>query len=284
MKITTLIENTKSDTITGLEEEHGVSLHIEKDGLRILFDTGWSGGKLLNNAEMMGINLDQVEFAAVSHYHADHGGGLPAFFEVNKKAPVYLRKTDDTDVYAKFPGMEKEMYVGLNMSLFDKFSDRFRFVDGRTEIADDVFILTDIINDYPRPAGNKFVLLKRDGKIIPDEFNHELMMVIKDKGELVVITGCSHSGILNMVETAKQEFAGIPIKMVIGGFHLMLSGDDTMAGTKEDVEEIGREMLRLVGSGTTYSGHCTGKPAYEVLKGVMGDKLGYFATGAQFEV
>jgi 7,8-dihydropterin-6-yl-methyl-4-(beta-D-ribofuranosyl)aminobenzene 5'-phosphate synthase len=284
MKITTLIENTKLDEIAGLQESHGVSLHIEKDGLQILFDTGGPRGKLLDNAKIMGANLEQVEFAVISHRHIDHGGGLPAFFESNKKAPVYIRKTDDTECYCKFPGMEKEVYIGLDKELCDEFAARFRFVDGRTEIAEDVFILTDIAKDYPRPAGNEHVLLKRDGKIILDEFNHELMMVIKDKGELVIITGCSHSGILNMVKTAKQEFAGIPIKMVIGGFHLMLAGDQTMAGTKEDVEEIGREMLKLVGSGMTYSGHCTGKPAYDILKGVMGGKLGYFATGAQFKV
>jgi 7,8-dihydropterin-6-yl-methyl-4-(beta-D-ribofuranosyl)aminobenzene 5'-phosphate synthase len=101
---------------------------------------------------------------------------------------------------------------------------------------------------------------------------------------LVVFTGCSHRGILNMVDAVTEQFEGIPIKAVFGGFHLVsIPILNLMAGSKAEVEEIGREMLRYP-IAQTYTGHCTGAKAYRVLKGVMGDKLAYVPTGSSVTV
>lgn len=109
MKITCLIENTTHfDTV---ECEHGLSLFIEYNGLKILFDMGQTE-LFYENAQKLGISLSDVDFAVLSHGHCDHGGGLKKFLEINKAAPVYLSR------YAFEPhynGTEK--YIGLDVSL-----------------------------------------------------------------------------------------------------------------------------------------------------------------------
>jgi 7,8-dihydropterin-6-yl-methyl-4-(beta-D-ribofuranosyl)aminobenzene 5'-phosphate synthase len=117
-----------------------------------------------------------------------------------------------------------------------------------------------------------------------DRFEHELVTVVRDKEGLVVFTGCSHRGILNMVDAVSSQFQGVPIKALFGGFHLTgLPKLNTMAGSKREVEGIGQEMLKYP-IDKVYTGHCTGPKAYRVLKGVMGDKLEYLPTGGDVEV
>ena len=86
MKLTVLTENTSR---YGLPAEHGLSLYIEANGRKMLFDMGQTG-LFAENAQALGIDLSLVEFAVISHGHYDHGGGLKRFLEMNSKAPVYI--------------------------------------------------------------------------------------------------------------------------------------------------------------------------------------------------
>ena len=90
MKITTLVENQLALDHRDLEAEFGLSLLIEHAGQRILFDTG-AAGAAMRNAPRLGVDLRQVDAVVLSHHHFDHGGGLPAFFAINRHAKVYLR-------------------------------------------------------------------------------------------------------------------------------------------------------------------------------------------------
>lgn len=90
MKITTLVENQLALDHRDLEAEFGLSLLIEHTGQRILFDTG-AAGAAMRNAPRLGVDLRQVDAVVLSHHHIDHGGGLPAFFAINRHAKVYLR-------------------------------------------------------------------------------------------------------------------------------------------------------------------------------------------------
>jgi 7,8-dihydropterin-6-yl-methyl-4-(beta-D-ribofuranosyl)aminobenzene 5'-phosphate synthase len=157
-------------------------------------------------------------------------------------------------------------------------------VDQPTEIAPDVFILTEIGESYPQPKGSRYLFVEKGGARSLDGFEHELVMVLRQEDGLVVFTGCSHRGILNMVHAVTQHFEGTPIKAVFGGFHLVsIPILNLMAGSKAEVEEVGREMLRYP-IAKTYTGHCTGAKAYRVLKGVMGEKLAYVPTGSSVTV
>ena len=282
MKITTLIENRASNTEPGLASEWGLSLHIAFNNQSILFDTGASGS-FADNAKLLSVNLNSVEVAVLSHHHFDHGGGLRRFLELNSKAKVYLADVPNGECYVRILGLLNK-YIGLDKEIINEYHDRFEIVSKPTEILPDVYIFPNILSIHPKPIGNKQLYLKKDGNLIPDDFTHETVMAIKDNGKLVIFTGCSHNGILNMVDTVVKEFEGIPIKAMIGGFHLLASPPfNFMAGTRSEVKNLGKSVLNYPIE-VTYTGHCTGKKAFEVLKSVMGDKIRDLRTGACFDV
>ena len=96
-------------------------------------------------------------------------------------------------------------------------------------------------------------------------FDHELTMVLHDDDGMVVVTGCSHSGVLNMIDAALERFPDRRLRAVVGGFHLIgLPSADSMALSRAEVEDIGRE-LRALCDGPVFTGHCTGHTAFGVL-------------------
>lgn len=282
MKITTLIENGCCAGASDLVSEWGLSLHIDFDGHSILFDTGESGA-FADNAGHLSVDVNSVQVSVLSHHHFDHGGGLKRFLELNSKAKVYLAESPKGDCVAKIFKLLKKN-IGLDKSIVLEYSDRFVTVNAPTEILPNVFVFPNIHCSHPKPIGNKQLYLRKDGKLVPDDFSHEIVMAIKDNDKLVIFTGCSHNGLLNMVDTVAREFEGVPIKAVIGGFHLISSPPfNLMAGTKQEVEKLGKSVLNYPVE-MTYTGHCTGTKAFEVLKSVMGNQLTDIKTGSCFEI
>ena len=283
MRVITLIENRPSSIDSRLVAEWGLSLHITFNGHNILFDTG-NSGSFADNAEHLSVNLAAVDTALLSHHHYDHGGGLRRFFEANGDAPVYLGQAPGGDCFGRplLPFMKK--YVGLDKTLMTDFPNRFKTVGRPAEILPDVFVFPHISGLYPRPAGNRRLFVRRDGKLTPDDFAHEIVMAIKEKNELVIFTGCSHNGVLNMVATVAREFEGVPVKAVIGGFHLVaLPPFSRMADTTQDVEDLAKKVLGYP-IGQIYTGHCTCTRAFAILKAVLGDRIADLETGCCLEV
>jgi 7,8-dihydropterin-6-yl-methyl-4-(beta-D-ribofuranosyl)aminobenzene 5'-phosphate synthase len=298
VEIVTLIENTSLDS--RLFAEHGLSLYIEAQGRCLLFDMGSSKAFLYNSA-YLNVDIAQVDAAVVSHAHYDHGGGLEPFLAANHKASVYLKVGADADYYAdigaKLPpwllGVIYPLvrhspyfsrYIGLDKMVLRRHAERFKFVADHTMVYDNVFLITALNGELPLPEGNKFLLEKTGGKLTPDSFAHELMLVVLEPDGLVLFTGCGHNGILNMLTSVKRIFTDQPIKAVVGGFHLALQpGRPGIAGKPEDIESVADALLQA-GVDAVYTGHCTGEEAYGILKGVMGDKLERLHTGARITI
>lgn len=276
MKVTTLIENTKVPSMGQLVSEHGLSMYVEHGGKRILFDTGESGA-FADNAEQLGIAIEQVDMAVISHHHYDHGGGLKRFLELNKTAKIYLLNHPNGEPYGKFLWLKK--YIGLDLALIAENSGRFIFLGDDLEISPDVFILTHVGRDFRIPKGNRSIFIKSVDGLVLDNFTHELVMVLKENDGLVVFTGCGHQGILNMLTSVEKAFPNARIKAVFGGFHLMaMPPFNFMSGTKAEAKDLGRRILQHV-SGLVFTGHCTGTHAFPVLKEVMGNSLQSISTG-----
>ncbi|MGD8440639.1 MAG: MBL fold metallo-hydrolase [Holophagae bacterium] len=277
MRVTTLIENDVIDGRNDLTAEFGLSVVVEIGATTILFDTGASGA-FADNAVAMGVDLDEVDLAVLSHHHFDHGGGLARFLELNPTAPIFLRDGPLTPRWFKALAIVKRP-IGLDLDVIEAARDRFRFVGEDTEIAPGIWLLTEISTAQPRPTGNRHLFVEHDGRLEPDPFDHELVMVVHEGDGVAVFTGCSHSGILNMVETAAERFPDTPIKAVLGGFHLIgLPLFDTMTASRPEVEALARAMLDRV-AGPVFTGHCTGDKGYETLSTVMGDRLRPIHTG-----
>lgn len=281
MQVTALIEDTKAKDMD-LYNEKGLSFHIKTDNNHVLFDTGITGN-FVDNARTLGIDLEEVDVTVISHGHFDHGGGLDRFMEVNETSPVYLRPKADGDFFFKaFYILRKD--IGMDKELFTNYADRINLVNEFTEITRDTYLLTDMKLKYTIPAGNKYLYVKKDNQLVHDDFSHEQMMVIKEEDGMTIFSGCSHHGVLNMVDAAVKQFPETPIKALFGGFHFMgLPFFNHMGESKSNVENIGRKLTEY-SIGKVYTGHCTGRKAYPLLKNVMGDNVDYFATGDNVEL
>jgi 7,8-dihydropterin-6-yl-methyl-4-(beta-D-ribofuranosyl)aminobenzene 5'-phosphate synthase len=263
VKIVTLIENTT--TREDLLHEHGLSLYIETENSRILFDAGQTGA-FAENAEKLGIDLSKVDFAVLSHGHYDHGGGMQRFLEINKTAPVYVNRNAFLPCYN---GAEK--YIGLNPALLE--SKRLVFVEDCMEIAPGIRLDSCAARNRPYPADHFGLNVRENGRVQPDEFRHEQYLLIRENGKTVCFSGCSHGGILNIVCWFQPD-------VLIGGFHFMKI-PVTGAGEKQLHDSA---MALLKGKTRYYTGHCTGDAQYEKLKKVMGDRLQKLSCGVEIVI
>ena len=223
MKIITLIENLVSQK--GLMAEHGISLYIDTGNKKILFDTGQSPA-FIANAEQLGIDLTEVDAVVISHGHYDHTGGLEAFLKKNLHAPVYLKKEALIDKYK-----DRNRFIGAPCDK-ELLKERAIYVNATTEIDKNLFIMPDINVYNPDDTSfNNFFISGKEG-FRQDEFKDELFLaIVKDK-KLSILSSCSHRGISNIVRTAKEQF-GLPLHLILGGFHLKNSEDKQYQSVKK---------------------------------------------------
>ncbi len=261
MKIYTLIEDSKPKG-SAFIAEHGLSLYFEHEGKRILFDTGGSDA-FVYNATLLGIDLLKVDICIISHTHDDHTGGLDHFLEINKQAKVYMKRTAQGDFYVR--NVTKLQYAGIDQTLFEKYPDRFSFIDEDTEIVSGLFAVS--ANKHRRmPLYSTMMYEKRDDLLIRDDLSQELFIVVRRKENVIVLTGCSHNGILNILMTAEEKFG--PVSAVVGGFHLSGTRRMGLQAFQEPGSEI-QAIIRHINHKKikkVYSGHCTGEKVLEKLE------------------
>lgn len=257
MQITVLMEDTCGNP--EYEFEHGLSLYIEAEEYKILADTGASE-KTIANAGKLGIDLSKVDFAVLSHGHYDHSGGIPAFRRINKDAPIYMQRTALDDYY------HGERYIGV-----DKAVGRLAnivLLEGNRDIDGSISIFTGMTGTRLRPKSNLGLCRRVEGRDIPDEFAHEQCLVIRGEKN-VLVSGCAHNGILNVLDRYQELYGTMP-DAVVSGFHMMKK----TAYSEEEKEIILKTAGELKRSGAVYyTGHCTGQQAIDLMRPIMGDKL-----------
>lgn len=310
LKFTVLTENQERE---GLECEHGLSFYIEYKNKKYLLDAGKTE-VFMRNAVQLGINLRAVDTAVLSHAHYDHADGFETFFQVNDTAKVFACAPGKlADCWSV--GSESTRYIGIKPEILEKYGQRFCWVskeseaaddrtvgssdaaddmaagvDGATEMTKGVNSLADGVWLVPHSTPNLSEIGARTGMyrrccadLIPDDFAHEQSLVFETDGGLVIFNSCSHGGVANIVSEVRRAFPKKQIIAYIGGFHLKAPGVDALNCSEQEVEELGRSLLNL-GIRQIYTGHCTGKTGYEVLKRVMGDVLQPLYPGLGAEV
>lgn len=259
MKVTVLSENTTPSP--AFSPEFGLSLHIECERGSVLFDSGCSGN-FARNARALQVDLASADYAVLSHGHFDHSDGFAEFIKVNDHAPIYAR--------AGFRGAHCKDggdFIGVEPALAG--SNRFVEVDERAEIADGLTLLSYGADTALHPVDSGDMLVKTDEGLLPDRFDHEHYLLISEGDKRVLVTGCSHKGIANIMGWTKGE----QVTHVIGGFHLMSVRPDDFPL----LDDLAGELLSY--PATYYTGHCTGIEQYARLKAVMKDRVSYLSTG-----
>jgi len=274
LKILNLIENAPHPGRPDLSSEHGLSFLVSHRGHWFLSDVGKSGA-FADNATRMGLDLSKVDALAITHHHFDHGGGLGRFFDSNKGGHVFLRHSSVTD-YIVEGDSTLPRYVGLDHALLSAHADRVTWLDEDCEILPGLHLLVNIPSLHPKPTGDRRLRMQVDDQVLPDNFEHELVTVVVDPDGLVVLTGCAHNGVLNVVEAAAHAFPKLPIKGLVGGLHLAREDADT-------VRQVGEKLLAM-DIPAIYTGHCTGDESTQVLKSVLGSRLHALHTGIMFHL
>ena len=257
MKITTLIENMPDDA-GELVFEHGFSVLLEVDGKRILFDTGQSGA-FVKNAEILGVRLSEVDAVVLSHGHYDHTGGVPALLPLLKeKTPVYVGKEF---FLSKYKALEDGgwKYNGNPFEL-ELLAEKMQlcFVEENvTKLCENVFLLKNFARRTAYEENNPKFFVKTESGYEPDLFADEIALGLVTQAGLVLVTGCAHVGIVNMLEHVKEHL-GLPVTAVIGGTHLVEAGTGRLEKTAE--------ALKACGVSTVAVSHCTGEAGMEFLE------------------
>lgn len=272
MRIINIIENTPGTNHCVIG--HGLSFYIETEQHKLLMDAGPSED-ILENAEILGIRLADVDTVILSHGHYDHAGGLMPLAGINKTAKIYMHREAAGSYYA-FDGKEKGYrYIGIDPEITQL--DPIVYVNETMQIDETLSVFCDITGKRNLPDTNKR-LLKHDGsRYIQDSFVHEQCLVIREGRKHFLFSGCAHNGILNILDRYEQLYNARP-DVVISGFHMMKKTDYT----NEEIRNIRDTAHELTQYPTVfYTCHCTGLPAYQMMKEIMGEQLHYVHCGEE---
>lgn len=273
MKIYTLVED-----YSGYESpflgQHGISFLIEYKGKKLLFDTGQNEKPVLYNMKLLGLEPGEIDYIFLSHCHYDHTGGLLGLLKAIKKRipiiahPSIFRKHFVVKPYLRHVGVpfeKKEIEATGELFLI---ATPFQIVEG-------LYSTGEIWEheDFERTSLEVYTL--REGKIVKDELLDDMSIAVKTSRGLVIVSGCSHAGIVSIIKRAVEITGEKRIRAVIGGFHLIDASEERIDLTLEEFKRLGVEEV--------YTGHCTGLKAEAAFLESYGDAFHKLHAGMVME-
>ena len=271
IKVATLSENTAN---AGFLAEWGLSMLLEVDGLRVLFDTGTSAITVYN-AELMGVDLSTIDRIVLSHGHYDHTGGLRDVLRVTGPAEVIAHPDIWQDKCGHSPG-EPERPIGIPFSREELESLGASFVLSREPFKLSANMMTTgeipMLNDYEAIDTN--LCVRESGKEKPDALADDLALIVDAEFGLVVFLGCGHRGVINTLHHAQKLTGKDFIYAAIGGTHLISASEERLVKTAAALKEMRVQRLGV--------SHCTGPAASAYLAEEFGDAFFLNNAGTRF--
>jgi 7,8-dihydropterin-6-yl-methyl-4-(beta-D-ribofuranosyl)aminobenzene 5'-phosphate synthase len=249
--------------------EHGLSLYFKYNGKEYLFDTG-QGKVLFYNAEKMGINLKDIDTVFLSHGHDDHTGGLKELLQYKPEIRVFAHSEIFREKYKKV-GEELE-FIGTEVqkSEIENFEDAENIVTAAFGIYNTGTIPAPR-EDYINPR----YIIKKDDKEIVDPFADDISLYIESESGIVILLGCSHKGVENIINEILIEIGDKKIAAIIGGMHLKRVDNEKIKDLINYFSEIDFDLLVPI--------HCTGRMAAVKFKEAFGKRVQLGSVGDEFE-
>ena len=274
LKITTLIENMP-DEAGVLKYEHGLSLYIEFQGKKLLFDTGQTG-EFVSNAQRLEKPLQDVDAVIISHGHYDHSGGVEQLSQILKKStPLYVGE----EFFAKKYKLTEEGTYRYNGNPFTKAElDTWKLcphpvTQDTTKLWENMVLFKNFQRVTEFEALNpKFFVETKQG-MVPDAFPDEVALGLRTTRGWVLVVGCSHIGIGNILKSVSARTKE-PIYAVLGGTHLIEADEERLKATMQIFRECGVSCVAV--------SHCTGEQGIVCAKEAFGDRFVRNNTGNVF--
>ncbi len=276
LRITILSENS-TEIPFGVLSEHGFAAFVETEQGNFLFDTG-QGRVLLNNSTLLGKDLRSIKFLVLSHGHYDHTLGIPEVLQITGGLDVYAHPDIFLERYWLHKNGERQS-IGLpyRKAYLESLGARFQFRSEFIEILDHVFLTGEIPRktNFEKPD-QEMVIMNAGGLWVQDPIMDDLSLIIETPRGLVILLGCAHAGMINIIEYAKNKTGCEKIYAVIGGTHLKFSLPEQEKRSIELLHTYGIEKIGL--------SHCTGLKAGASLFCTMREKVFFATAGSVLEV
>lgn len=270
LRFTVLVDDSPGNE--ELRSEHGLSVWIEADHLRVLFDTG-QGATAIENARRLGLEPAEIDAVAISHGHNDHTGGLPETLASCQKAHLFLHPAALRERYSRSAD-GRVRSAGFPLGAGELFATRKEYVhwtNAVTHLQPAAFMTGEIprIRPAEAPAGKFFL----DPECVtPDKLLDDQALAFETADGLVVFLGCSHAGVSNTLSCALGASRTGRLRAVIGGMHLAEASPEAVAALADEIEKLHPQLICPC--------HCTGKAAREYLAGRFPDAFFELRTGS----
>ena len=257
-----------TDRLARLCKELGLYFYgsmIEKEGKRVLFDTGQSGTVLLHNLKLRDVDPATIDAVVISHAHYDHSGGLPALLEhLRPGAPLYAHRDLLRERLSQRDGKRQSAGMPVTRAvLAAQMTLRLRTT--AQEVIPGVWT-TGEISERPEPQGSSEYHLMREGDaLVADAYHDDLALVLESNGQLVTVCGCCHAGLLNTLAHVQNLFQR-PIAVIAGGLHLTSASED-------DLQHAGDVLSAMPALQRVYPNHCSGEAAFVALTQILGSSV-----------
>ena len=272
-KITILCENSVGIPFGGIGE-HGFACFIETDHGNYLFDTGQGLG-INQNAMFLKKNLASIKAIMISHGHYDHTGGLPQVLAQRGPVPVYAHP--EIFIERFWGDARRAIGIPFRRSTLESLGADFRFSKEMVEVGPGLFLTGEIPRHTTYETGdpNMVAVTESGQELRLDPINDDLSLVIDSDKGLIVVLGCAHAGMVNILDYVREKFSRDRIYAVIGGTHMGFSGDQQFA---ETLKVIDRYQIEKLGAS-----HCTGLEKSALLYARMPERFFFACVGAILE-
>jgi 7,8-dihydropterin-6-yl-methyl-4-(beta-D-ribofuranosyl)aminobenzene 5'-phosphate synthase len=245
--------------------EWGFSALIEADGRRVLLDTGAHPDTVLQNAHDLNIDLSGVKEVILTHYHWDHVSGLMSLRrEMMKTNPAALSVVHVArGIFYSRPGEEGEANTMIAIKKeYEATGGKFIEHDEAAEIFPGWWLTGPVPRKYPEHNWSSTGKVQTPAGLVEDTIPDDQSLVLNTPKGLVVITGCGHAGIVNILTFSREQFPNEPVEAIVGGLHLFPATDEQLNWTADKLKDF--KVANLLGA------HCTGVEAVYRIRERLG--------------